>query len=142
MKLFQDNTSIECLSAEIISRRIVSSSYMLINNIGKCLVYKCSKNSEAVIKKELSPKEAVHNQNSSLDLDDMLEGENITVAMQARRGPKISKVGAHSHRHNAQTCKSDKYTFAMITKQIPGNPFAIPPHEIIAVEPKKIDSQI
>lgn len=115
---------------------------MAINNIGNCLVYKCSKNSEAVIKKELNPKEAIHNQNSALDLEDMLEAENITVAMQARRGPKISKVGAHSHRHNAQTCKSDNYTFAMITKQVPGNPFAIPPHEIILVEPKEIKNKI
>ncbi len=111
---------------------------MVINNVGKCFLYKCSRNSEAVIKKELSPKEAIYNQNSALDLDDILEAENISVAMKSKRAPKIFKVGAHSHRHNAQTCMSDNYTFAMITKQVPNNPFAIPPHEIIPVQPKEI----
>lgn len=141
MKLFQDNASIECLSASIISKKIIPSAYMVVNNVGKCFVYKCSRNSEAVILKELVPKEPKHNVNSALDLDDILEGENITVAIQTRRGPKISKLGAHTGRHNAQTCTSDYYTFAMITKQVPGNPISIPPLKIIAVEQLKLSEK-
>ncbi|MBC7475274.1 MAG: hypothetical protein H7263_13365 [Candidatus Sericytochromatia bacterium] len=139
MKLFHDNSSIECLAAEIFSKRIAPSSYMMVNNIGRCFVYKCTRNSEAIITKELDPKTALHNQHSALNMNDFLEGENITVALDTRRSPKVSKVGGFTHRHGTQNCSTKCYTFAMITKQIPGNPFAIPPLKIEVLDPKSLE---
>ncbi|HLF53529.1 hypothetical protein [Flavobacterium sp.] len=133
MKLFQDNTSIECLAADIVSRKIQPSSYMAIRNVGKCFVYKCYRNSEAVITKELDPKEPKHNTHSSLELHDKVEGENLVVAIETKRAPKISLIN-HTGTHKAQACSTDNYTFAYISKQIPNMPQAVPPKVIEAVK--------
>jgi len=126
MKGVWNGSAIECTAAEIISRKINYSSYMKINKIGNCLVYKCSQNSEATVKKELSPKEALHNQNSNLSLNDKVEGENMLVAVNVRRQLKIGLVN-HTGRHKAQYVNTTDYTYAEISRQIPCVPLLDPP---------------
>ena len=118
MKDIHYNSSIECLSADVISRKIMPSSYMQINKIGKCKTYKCSRNSEAIILKELDPKQAFCNVNSSLDLNDKLEAEDIFLAINTTKNIKVELIN-HSGRHKAQTFATEHYTFAKISKQFP-----------------------
>jgi len=125
MKLVHDGRAIECNAALIISRKIVPSSYMQIVSIGNCKTFKCKRNSEATIVAELNPKTAIHNINSSLNLDDKLECEDMFLAINHRRTPRIT-LTKHSGRHNAQTFSTDNYTYAEISRQIPSTPQLIP----------------
>ncbi len=59
-KFVHINCAIECTSAEVISRDIRRSSILNIKNIGLCFAYKCGKNSEAKILKELNPKKSIY----------------------------------------------------------------------------------
>lgn len=126
MKIVHDNSSIECLSADVISRVILPSSFLEIKTIGKCLTYKCKRNSEATIRKELTPKNAIVNSHSHLDLDIKLECENLFVAVNKIKPYKYDLIN-HSGRHKAQQMVTEEFTFAKISKQIPGIPQANPP---------------
>ena len=118
--------SIECISAEIISRKIIFSSYKQIKNVGNCLMYKCSMNSEAKISKELNPKKALHNDNSYLNLNDKLEAENMSVYVNMKKRLVFGLIN-HSASHKAQTTTTSNYTYAVITRQIPCIPLLDPP---------------
>ncbi|MDR6302185.1 hypothetical protein [Mesonia maritima] len=128
-KAVHDNSSIECLAAEIISRKIVPSSFVNIEPIGRCFSYKCYRNSEATIIKELQPKEPVHNEFSLLDINTKLECEDLFVLVNKKKPYKYSKIN-HTGRHKAQTFKTKEYTFAKISKQIHCIPNAIPPIKV------------
>lgn len=132
MKLVFDNCSIECMSAGIISRKILPSSFIEYTNIGKCLTYKCSRNSEAVILKELDPKKAKINENSNLDINSKLECENLFVAVNKNKPYKLELIN-HTASHKAQEMVTDEFTFAKISKQIPSIPFKNPPIKIIPI---------
>ena len=123
------NSAIECDSAEIISRDIRRSSILNIRNIGLCFTYKCSKNSEAKILKELNPKNAIYCEESYLDLDDIIESENIYVLINKKK-PYIPEKLNHTVRHKAQTFTSKEFTFAQITRQISGIPDLVPQKKI------------
>ncbi|WP_296687346.1 hypothetical protein [Flavobacterium sp.] len=133
MKHVHFNSSIECASAIIISRKITPSSYMVINKIGKCRTFKCSRNSEAVILKELDPKEAYHNIHSCLDLNDKLESEDIFLAINCKKSPKIELIN-HTGRHKAQACNTSEYTFAKVSKQFPNIADLNPQKNIVLLE--------
>ncbi|MEI8203784.1 MAG: hypothetical protein WCH34_12260 [Bacteroidota bacterium] len=114
--------SIECNGSEIISRKIIPSAFMEIIAIGKCKTYKCSLNSEATINKELpEPKTPIYKQTSHVNLGDILEGENISLAIFCKKNLKIFVV-PYSGRHKAQKTITDCYTFAEITIQCKGIP--------------------
>lgn len=136
MKLVHNNSTIECDSAEVISRKILPSSFIEIKNIGRCFSYKCSRNSEATIKKEISPKIPRINYNSFLDIDSKLESENLFVAVQKNKPYKLD-VTNHSGRHKAQTFVTDEFTYAVITVQISNIPLLNPEREIIHIEDTK-----
>lgn len=136
MKQVHDNSSIECSAAEIISRKIIPSSYLDIDKIGKCKTFKCSRNSEAKITQELNPKIAVKNIHSLLDLNDKIESEDIFLAINSKRAPRIGIVN-HSSTHKAQICNTSEYTFAKISKQFPNIPQLDPP-KIIELPVQKI----
>ncbi len=133
MKAVHNNTSIECLSAEIISGKIVPSSFIKIEKVGKCFTYKCYRNSEASILKELSPKKAKYNEFSILDLGAKLECENLFVAIHKSKPYSYTKIN-HSGRHKAQTFKTKEYTFAKISKQLHNIPVKIPPVQFKLIE--------
>lgn len=136
MKAVYDNSSIECLSAEIISRKILPSSFINIETIGRCFTYKCSRNSEALILKELDPKKPIHNEHSLLSINSKLECDDLFVVVNKSKPYKYSKIN-HSGRHKAQIFTTKEYTFAKISKQIHCIPQAIPPVEFKIVEHKK-----
>ena len=122
MKQVLDSCSIECIGAQIISRKIYRSSFMEIKSIGKCTTYKCKLNSEAEIIKELqNPKKPIHKEASMIDLGDMLECESLFFAVNTFRTLKIGLIN-HTGRHKAQITKTDIYTFAEITRQMPNIP--------------------
>jgi hypothetical protein len=135
MKLVFDNSSIECLSAHIVSRKIIPSAFIEIFAVGKCLTYRCSRNSEATILKELVPKRCYFNINSYLDLNAKIECENLYVVVNKSKPYKYDLIN-HSARHKALQMITNEYTFAKITKQIPNIPQAIPPVEFKPVEVK------
>ncbi|WMI66715.1 hypothetical protein RBH94_06010 [Aestuariibaculum sp. YM273] len=130
-----NNSTIECLSAEIISRKILPSSFLEIEHVGRCFTYKCSRNSEATVKKELDPKEPFYNEHSLLDLGSKLECENMFVAINKKKPYKYTKIN-HTGRHKAQTFTSKEYTFAKISKQLSNIPLCDPPKEIVLIEKK------
>lgn len=132
MKQVHYNSSIECLAADIISKKILPSSYMVVNKIGKCRTFKCTRNSEAIITKELEPKTPIYNINSRLDLDDKLESEDIFLAINCKTSPKVGLIN-HTGRHKAQTCSTTDYTFAKISRQFPNIPVLVPPKLIMQV---------
>lgn len=123
------NSAIECNSAEVISRDIKRSSFLKIKDIGLCFTYKCSRNSEAKILKELSPKTSIYCEESYLDLDDMIESENIFVIINKNK-PYVPEKLNHSGRHKAQIFTLKEFTFARITKQISGIPNLVPEKKI------------
>ncbi|AWG25598.1 hypothetical protein [Flavobacterium kingsejongi] len=126
MKGVWNGSAIECAAAEVISRKIIPSSYMEINNVGKCLVYKCYRNSEAKVLKELKPKKALHNQNSCLNIDDRVEGENLLIVVNIKKILKI-ELKNHTSTHKAQFVNTSNYTYAEISRQIPCIPLLDPP---------------
>ena len=117
MKQVHYNSTIECISAEIISRKILPSSFIEIAPIGRCFTYKCTRNSQAKIRKELTPKKAIYNINSRLDIGDKLECENLFVAVNKNK-PYTPDVINKSGRHKAQIFKTREYTMAKVTRQI------------------------
>ena len=96
----------------------LSTSNMEIKQIGKCRTYKCSRNSEATILKELNPKRAYCNHNSALDINDKLESEDIFLAVNTNKSIKVELLN-HTGRHKAQTFTTEHFTFAKISKQFP-----------------------
>jgi hypothetical protein len=133
MKQVYDNCSIECESAEIISRRITPSSFVEYKKLGKCLTYNCKQNSEAKISKEVVPKDAVINDNSMLDLESKIECENMHVVVVRVKPYKLNVIN-HTGRHKAQIMKTDVFTFAKITRQHQNIPPANPLIEIRLVD--------
>ena len=137
MKHVYYNSSIECNSAEVISRKIMPSSYMEIKKIGKCRTFKCSRNSEATILKELEPKKPSYNENSSLNLNDKLESEDIFLAVNCKKSIKVELLN-YSGRHKAQTFTTEHFTFAKISKQFPNIAQLNPQKTIDILEDKKL----
>lgn len=133
MKSVYNNASIECDSAEIISRKVIHSAFIELPNIGKCFSYKCSLNSEATIKKESNPKEAKVNQHSLLDLESKLECDKLFVAVKKNKPYKLCLINL-TGRHKAQTFVTDEFTFAKITLQLSNIPNLHPELEIKFVE--------
>lgn len=133
MKIVYDNCSIECSSAEVISRQIIPSSFVELNKVGKCLTYKCKRNSEASILKELNPKEPIINKNSYLDIDVKVECESLFVAVCKSKPYKIDVIN-HSGRHKAQYMKTDEFTFAKISKQLVNIPQLNPQIEFLPID--------
>lgn len=132
-KLVYDNQSIECLSADVITRKVERSALVLIKNVGRCASWKCSRNSEAKIIKELNPKEAKYNKNSALNLNDRVEAENIILYINCMKNI-TSKLRNHSSSHKAQNYVTTEYTVAKITKQIPNIPQLVPPAQVVAID--------
>jgi hypothetical protein len=136
MKEVFDNTTIECLSAQVISRKIIPSSFLNIPTVGKCFTFKCSRNSEALIIKELIPKKAIYNKNSILCCDTKLECELLFIAVNIKKPYRLSKIN-HTGRHKAQTFTTKEYTFAKISKQIHNIPLLDPPKTIEIIQQEK-----
>lgn len=133
MKLVHNNHSIECNSAQIISRKIVPGAFLNLKSIGRVFSYKCSRNSEAVIKRELNPKVALYNKNSFLDLETKLECDRLYFLVKAKK-PYDVGLKNHTHRHKAQEILTEDFTFARIDVQLQNIPLVKPPIEIKLID--------
>lgn len=107
--------SIECESAEIISRKTVISSLMRDPKIGNCFKYSCSRNASAEILKELNPKKYKCKNTSNLNLSDKLKSEKLYVLVAGATKLK-DELKNQTHRHKAQKYISKSFTFAEISK--------------------------
>lgn len=129
-KYVHNNNSIECNSAEIISRKITPGNFVSIKHIGRLFTYKCDRNSEAIIKRELDPKKPIYNFNSHLDEGVKLECEKLYLMVLSKK-PYSKDVINHTHRHKAETITTDNFTFAKISQQLKNIPLLDPEKEII-----------
>ena len=111
-ELFAPNVSIECLSAEVITRKIASRTPTEIPGVGRCIKYNCNRDSSAEIKKELEPKLARHRPASSLNFGDLVKGRDIMFFYQGIRPLKPTVIGGHSGRHKAQALNTRSFTYA------------------------------
>jgi len=136
MKLVHDNYAIECISADIVARKFTRSAYLDVHQVGPCVSWKGKRNCEAVIAKELDPKQALHNRNSLLELHTKLEAENIYVIVNSTKNIDTD-VSNKSGRHKAAYFTTTFYTYAEITKQIPSIPRLIPPVKVDLIESKE-----
>jgi hypothetical protein len=125
----------ECLSAEVISRKIVPSSFLNINKYGKCFTYKCSRNSEAKILKELEPKVAIYNKYSHLCFGTILECDKLFVIVNKNKPYTADKIN-HSGRHKSQIFITKEFTIAKISQQFHNIPEIDPPIEFCLIEDK------
>ena len=122
MKFVHENCSIECEAADIVSRNIIPSGFVEFKLLGKCTTYKCKRNSEAIIRKEIKDKaNPLVNKFSKVENGDYLECEEFYLAIQSKKPLRISLIH-HTGRHKAQSSATDAYTYAKITRQIPGIP--------------------
>jgi len=130
MEAVKKGNSIECLSAEIISRDIKLSAFINLPNFGKCRKYNCKKNSEASIRKELNDKTKKAHISSYVDLGDKIMGENLALYVKTVKSLKIEVVN-YTGRHKAQQTSTDCHTFAEVTLQF---------HNIrVLNDPKQLD---
>lgn len=133
MKSVSLNSSIEAEHATIISRKIVPGGFFNKKPLGNFISYKCSRNSEAHVDKELSPKKPKWYENSRLDLGDNLECDSLYVAINAIR-PYPTGLTNHTGTHKAQIIKSKKYTMARIEKMISNIPPKLLDNPLILAE--------
>jgi len=119
MKYFGEHQSIECGGANVIAKKIVSSSPLNHEVFGKCLKYICTRDGEAEIVKELNPKKTqLTHPVSALNHGDKIVANSFYVlekGLKARRLVKVKFSGAH----NANKIITENYTFAEITKPYP-----------------------
>ncbi len=127
MKNVHEKCSIECDAADVVSRQIMRNSFIEIKSIGKCTTYKCKRNSEAVITKELPhPPKPVHKFTSCVNRGDSLECEDMFLAVNSVKALKIA-IRPYTSTHKAQITSTNSYTFAEISRQIPGIPMLTNP---------------
>lgn len=112
------DASIECNGAQITARKIVRQSILNIPNVGQCKKYKCSRNSEAKIIKELFPKEHIINERSALNLGDEIRADTITLFVNNIKDSTLEKA-PNTGRHNSQHGSTECFTHAIITTPFP-----------------------
>ncbi len=116
MQYVLQGVSIESEASEIISRDIKRGSYIDIPKIGKCAKYNCKRNSEAAIRQELNPKQAIYKADSKLDLHDSISGENLIFCVSPFKKVSFDVIN-YTGRHKAQRAITNCYSFAELTLQ-------------------------
>lgn len=135
MEYVINGASIECAAASIVSRKIERTGVQNNPKLGLCKKYKCSRNSEAKISKELSPKKALLNPSSLLDLHDKISGETISILTSFKKDLCAIKA-PNTGRHKAQFTDVDGFTQAIIVVQFPNLSEIKDPNQLKALMPK------
>jgi UDP-N-acetylmuramate-alanine ligase len=112
--LYQSGQSIECISSKIKAKRISFHSFIKTEKMGLLSQYKCERDGEAVIVKELSPKKHKIISTSSLNSGDKIQAEKFVVMIDQKSRIKISKEN-FSGRHNCNATSTSCFTCAQIT---------------------------
>jgi hypothetical protein len=132
--------SIECDGAEIVSRKINFGTIVYLQDIGNCRKYECERNSESIIKKELTPKYPLYKKTSHLDLGDKIRADTITVYIKKISTLKIDPINK-SGRHKAQLTYSKEYTFSEIIEVFPNQKILNDPRQVLPA-PKKLLKEV
>lgn len=114
-KLVKLHESIECLSAEIVSRKFIWESIINHPDAGRCVKYKTDRNSWARNIRELDPKCAVISKESKLDLGDCLESDSLLILNGTLKKFNLQLVNQTST-HKAQSITTNHYTYVQIIK--------------------------
>lgn len=107
-----EGDSIEGKKVLIDTRKQLFKASIRHGKLGVLYKYKCSIRSESEVKVELSPKIAIFNRNSHLDVYDCLKASVIEVY-----SSKMLNFGLSSNvtsTHGSQTCETRCYTYAEI----------------------------
>jgi hypothetical protein len=113
---FFKGEKIECLSANVYSKKITPSVPQNHPKIGLSLKYNCERDGSAEIIKELSPKKAKINEASHLNLNDKLSANSLYCLVKGIKPITKTKIGGHTGRHSTQFMKTDDFTFSEISK--------------------------
>lgn len=113
---FSKGEKIECLSANVFSKKITPSVPQNHPKIGIALKYNCERDGSSEIIKELSPKKYKISEESHLDLNDKLKANSLYCLVKGIRPLPKTKIGGHSGRHSSQNIKTNDFTFSEITK--------------------------
>ncbi|MBZ9728265.1 hypothetical protein LB467_01070 [Salegentibacter sp. JZCK2] len=116
MELYKEGDKIECNKSEVIAKKITPQSLQNHPKLGRVWKYKCDRDGSAEITEELDPKEALHSEESNLNLGDTLKSEKFYVLVKETRKLRPKKIGGHTGRHSSQELKIKKYTFGEIIK--------------------------
>ncbi len=107
---------IECLAADVFSKKITPSMPQNHPKIGLSLKYSCERDGSIEIIKELIPKKALISDTSHLNLNDKLSANSFYCLVKGIRPISKSKIGGHTGRHSSQFIKTNDYTFSEISK--------------------------
>ncbi len=118
MEYVFEGASIECNSALISTRKIIKTSILNIPAIGVCKKYKCSRNSDVTILKELNPKTALINKNSFLNIEDKIKAETIIVITTDKKDIILKKT-PYTGRHKSQIGRTNNFTQGIISETFP-----------------------
>lgn len=107
--------SVECNSAEILSRKFVPGSAVKLDGINFYVRYECDRNSSAEILKEVNPKKAKFNLKSNLNCGDKISADAITFYYQGLKKISIALGGnARTGTHTGQIIITKTFTYAII----------------------------
>lgn len=133
MDFYQVGDSIECQKSEIIAKKIGKGYLKYHPKIGKAFMYyKCERSGTAEIIEELNPKRPIVSDHSGLDQGDKLNGDKLEIYIDIKKRLRSEHIGGHTGKHGSCRFKSDKFTYARISKQYDTVPAEID-------KPKRID---
>jgi len=119
MENFLERDSIECYGAEVKSKKNQPSVPQNHPKIGKCIKYECTRDGQAEIKKELSPKEHKINPLAKLNLGDLIKCKSFYALVEGFKPKRIEKI-KFSGQHNGNSFSTNsEYTYAEVTLAFP-----------------------
>ncbi|MDA3779809.1 MAG: hypothetical protein PF487_06275 [Bacteroidales bacterium] len=124
MDYYQAGESIECLSAEIISKRFNNGILKKHPKNGKTyMYYKTDRSGTAEILEEIECDEPLLDENAHTDKGDKLNGDKLEIYVDSKRRLKPVHIGGHTAKHGARKFITKVFTFAKIIKRYETIPF-------------------
>lgn len=127
MDYYQAGDSIECLSAEIISKRFSNGILKKHPENGKAyMYYKTDRSGTAEILEEIdTEKQEKVLKGSHTDKGDKLNGDKLEVYFDSKRRLKQKHIGSHTAKHGSRKILSKVFTLAKIIKRFDTVPFKV-----------------
>jgi len=125
MDYFQVGESIECLSAEVISKRFSNGILKKHPKNGVTyMYYKTDRSGTAEILEEIDTKtQKKIYENSHTNKGDKLNGDKLEVYLDSKRRLKPEHIGGHTASHGSNKIISKVFTLAKIIKRYDTIPF-------------------
>ena len=118
---YLEGDSIECKAARINAKKIQIKGVFLLPQLGQqtriqVVIYKCYRDGDAEITKELNPKEAIIKKTSNLNLGDILSANQFMCFHEGKRGLTLDVV-QYSGTHKTNQICTTSFTHAEIVKK-------------------------